>query len=64
MATRLELPLTEEPHLTAQGVKRSLRVTARRLGDDWVYQWGRGRNQWIDALDHKAAQTIRKAAAR
>lgn len=64
VATRLELPLTEEPFLTAQGTRRPLRVIARRLGQDWIYQWGRGRNQWIDALDQGAAQTIRKAAAR
>ncbi|MGV9600931.1 hypothetical protein ACWDR1_30150 [Streptosporangium sandarakinum] len=64
VATRLELPLTEEPYLTAQGARRPVRVTARRLGQDWIYQWGRGRNQWIDAFDQEAAQTIRKAAGR
>ncbi|WP_165781084.1 hypothetical protein [Streptosporangium minutum] len=64
LATQFELPLTEEPYLTAQGGRRPVRVTARKLGQDWIYQWGRGRNQWIDALDHRAAQTIRKAAAR
>ncbi|MFI7044356.1 hypothetical protein [Streptosporangium sandarakinum] len=41
-----------------------LRVTARTRGKSWIYQWGRGRNQWINALDEWASWTIHKAAAR
>ncbi|MGW5490306.1 hypothetical protein ACWEU6_37845 [Streptosporangium sandarakinum] len=64
VAARLELPLAEKPYLTAQGMRRPVRVIAYRFGEHWIYQWGRGRNQWIGALDPEAAQEIRKAAAR
>ncbi|GGQ15913.1 hypothetical protein [Streptosporangium pseudovulgare] len=64
VAVRLELPLNEEPYLTAQGMRRPVRVIAYRFGEYWIYQWGRGRNQRIGALDQEAAQEIRKAAAR
>ncbi|MFI7045656.1 hypothetical protein [Streptosporangium sandarakinum] len=64
VAARLELPLTEEPYLMVQGMRRPVRVIAYRFGEHWIYQWGRGRNQRIGAFDQEAAQEIRKAAAR
>lgn len=64
LETRVELPLSEEPRVIVVRAVGPLRVIAKRRAGLWVYSWGRGRNQWIDALDGDAVRDIHKAAVR
>jgi len=60
--TAVELPLTGEPRVVMPRTVGDLRVFALVHGGKWFFSWGR--SQQIDALDVRAAQRIREAAAR
>ncbi|MFI6454211.1 hypothetical protein ACIBF6_21935 [Streptosporangium amethystogenes] len=64
VATRVELPVTSEPCVVVGGEERSVRVTTLFQHGVWIFIWGRGRTQRVDALDEDAARRILKAAAR
>ncbi|MET8051013.1 hypothetical protein ABZU75_25765 [Streptosporangium sp. NPDC005286] len=63
VATRVELPVTSEPCVVV-GEAGSVRVTTLFQHGVWVFTWGRGRTQRVDAFNEDAARCILKAAAR
>ncbi|WP_329090143.1 MULTISPECIES: hypothetical protein [unclassified Streptosporangium] len=64
MGVRIELPASEEPYVAVLRESGALRVLALARGKKWVFMWGRGRSQWIAALDEDAVRHIHEAATR
>lgn len=64
LETRVELPLSKEPRVVVPRAAGPLRVIATLRAELWIYSWGRGHTQWIDALAGDAARDIHKAAVR
>ncbi|WP_436761130.1 hypothetical protein [Streptosporangium sp. V21-05] len=65
MGVRIELPASgEEPYVALWRESGALRVLALARGKKWVFAWGRGRTQWIAALDEDAVRRTCEAATR
>ncbi|WP_326641029.1 hypothetical protein OG884_00580 [Streptosporangium sp. NBC_01755] len=64
VATTVELPLTGEPRVVMPRAVGDLRVTALFQHGGWIFTWGRGRTQRVDAFSEDAVRRILKAAAR
>lgn len=62
LAVAVELPQRDEPSVVVRRASDPLRVRATLRGGHWIFTWGRGRGQWVDALHRQAAAHIREAA--
>ena len=58
----IEVPLTGELCITVPRASRLLRVRATSPATTtWIFTWGRDRDQWVNALDERAPERVRKA---
>jgi hypothetical protein len=62
VAVTVELPQGDEPFVLVRQVPDPLRVRATLRDERWIFNWGRGRGQWVDALHRQASAHIREAA--
>lgn len=64
VGVRIELPASEEPYVSVRRESGPVRVLALLRGKKWVFAWGRGRHQWIEAFDEEAVRRIHEVVAR
>jgi hypothetical protein len=62
LAVAVELPREDEPFVLVRRAADPLRVRATLRGGRWIFSWGRGRTQWVDALHRQAARHVQEAA--
>lgn len=59
----IELSQRQEPCLTVRRASGPLlRIVATKRAQEWVFAWGRGRDQWGAALDSEVPHHIREMA--
>lgn len=58
----VQVPRGQEPFLEIPRAIGPLHVRAFMRSRQWVFTWGRGRRQWIFALDERAPARISQLA--
>jgi hypothetical protein len=62
LTVAVELPREDGPFVLVRRAADPLRVRATLRGGRWIFSWGRGRTQWVDALHRQAARHVQEAA--
>lgn len=60
----IKLARSQEPAVEIPKATYRLKIMATRRGRKWVFTWGRGRDQWVQAEATDAAKRIAGVAAR
>ena len=62
LGVTVELTRREEPRIAIPRASGPLWVRASLRGGRWVFTWGRGREQWVDAQDAAASERVWEVA--